>query len=63
MSGYCGICNKYYDCHHTEHDAECPGEEVREDQHLTDMERFQRDADEQGVPIDEQERIWNEEYR
>ena len=25
MSGYCGLCNTYYDCHFTVHEDECPG--------------------------------------
>ena len=27
MSGYCGKCGQYYDCHYTVHEQECPGED------------------------------------
>lgn len=60
--GYCGICNQHYDCHYTEHDAECPGKEVFVPNPNNKEDMFRYEKEQQGWPDDMDEEIWNEHF-
>ena len=61
--GYCGKCNQHYDCHYTEHDEECTGEEnfIPDPNNKEDM--FRHEKEQQGWSDDRDEEIWNEHFR
>jgi len=62
--GYCGICNQNYDCHYTEHEMECAGEEVYVPNPMgTKEDQFLHEKQQQGWGDDMDEQIWNEHFR
>ena len=62
--GYCGICNTHYDCHYTEHEEECPGQEVYNPNPMgTKEDRFMHEKQQQGWDDEMDEHIWNEHFR
>ena len=62
--GYCGICNKHYDCHYTVHEEECPGREIYTPNPEGTLEdRFMHEKEQQGWSDDMDEEIWDEYFK
>ncbi|GMT49864.1 MAG: hypothetical protein IEMM0008_1403 [bacterium] len=61
MPGYCGRCNSHYDCHYTEHDKECEGQETGIIS--GSVEDFEQQRQQNDWPDDVAEEMWNENFR